>query len=353
MINLVLKLYYFNSLKCETKFFAHKPDECSVTLAQTGFVETLKPQFTPGQVLASPSTSQSQPPSARPPPPPPVDPEELANFKSQVQDLGEKLETIKIKYKEKSHEVEQLKIQLDQAQEFKAKMLDAQAALKKELERARREAERANEAKEEMSDIAETLELITLDKEMAEEKVESLQLELEQAREKLEEVMLDYQLLKEEMSEKRGETDQNVPTSYEMRQLEQQNARLRDTLVRMRDLAAHEKHEMLKLTRDLEAKKAENADLTKTNEKLIARTTELENQVTDLHEQDFFSTRFFGQRDVELNFLKTVLGWGKGFVILAVGCICASCHLVPSNRLPATTRLITCAGLPWKVATFI
>uniref|UniRef100_A0A1B6KU69 Dynactin subunit 1 n=1 Tax=Graphocephala atropunctata TaxID=36148 RepID=A0A1B6KU69_9HEMI len=256
-----------------------------INTPQTGFVETLKPQFTPGQVLASPSTSQSQTPATRPPPPPPVDPEELDNLKSQVQDLGEKLETIKMKYKEKTHEVEQLKIQLDQAQEFKLKMLEAQATLKKELERARRETERANEAKEEMSDIAETLELITLDKEMAEEKVESLQLELDQAKEKLEELTLDYQLLKEEMSEKRGDTDQNVPTSYEMRQLEQQNARLRDTLVRMRDLAAHEKHEMLKLTRDLEAKKTENADLTKTNDKLIARTSELENQITDLHEQ--------------------------------------------------------------------
>lgn len=57
-------------------------------------------------------------------------------------------------------------------------------------------------------------------------------MELDQAKEKLEELQLDYQLLKEEMSDKRGDTDQNVPTAYEMRQLEQQNARLRDTLVR-------------------------------------------------------------------------------------------------------------------------
>lgn len=110
-------------------------------------------------------------------------------------------------------------------------------------------------------------------------------MELDQAKEKLEELQLDYQLLKEEMAEKRGDRDENMPTSYEMKQLEQQNARLRDTLVRMRDFAAHEKHEMLKLTRDLEAKKNENSDLMKEKNKLIARTAELENQVTDLHEQ--------------------------------------------------------------------
>lgn len=57
-------------------------------------------------------------------------------------------------------------------------------------------------------------------------------MELDQAKEKLEELTIDYQLLKEEMSEKRGDSDQNVPTSFEMRQMEQQNARLRDTLVR-------------------------------------------------------------------------------------------------------------------------
>lgn len=36
-------------------------------------------------------------------------------------------------------------------------------------------------------------------------------------------------------------------TGYEMRQLQQQNARLRDTLVRLRDLSAHDKHEMQKM----------------------------------------------------------------------------------------------------------
>lgn len=49
--------------------------------------------------------------------------------------------------------------------------MEAQAVLKRELERARQEKDKAVEAREDMSDIAETLELITLDKEMAEEKV--------------------------------------------------------------------------------------------------------------------------------------------------------------------------------------
>lgn len=68
---------------------------CLKLLFKTGFVETLKPQFTPGQVLASPSTSQTQSPIPRMVALPPPNMEEVENLKAQVQDLGEKLETVK------------------------------------------------------------------------------------------------------------------------------------------------------------------------------------------------------------------------------------------------------------------
>ena len=53
-----------------------------------------------------------------------------------------------------------------------------------------------------MADLAETVEMATLDKEMAEEKAETLQIELEQLKEKLEEQTLDLEILRTEMSEK-------------------------------------------------------------------------------------------------------------------------------------------------------
>ena len=39
-----------------------------------------------------------------------------------------------------------------------------------------------------------------------------------------------------------------------MKQLAAQNEKLRDTLVKMRDLSAHEKSEIMRLTKDLEEK---------------------------------------------------------------------------------------------------
>jgi len=77
--------------------------------------------------------------------------------------------------KEKLKELEQTRIQLEQHTEFKARILESKAALQRELQQARKEAQDAVDARnahaEEMADLAETVEMATLDKEMAEEKV--------------------------------------------------------------------------------------------------------------------------------------------------------------------------------------
>lgn len=61
--------------------------------------------------------------------------------------------------------------------------------------------------------------------------------------------------------------------------------RLRDTLVRLRDLSAHDKHEYQKLLKDIDQKKSEIVELGKTKEKLSARVEEMEQQIGDLQEQ--------------------------------------------------------------------
>ncbi|XP_076758442.1 dynactin subunit 1 isoform X5 [Xylocopa sonorina] len=257
---------------------------------ETGFVETLKPQFVPGQVMAGSAAAanlveeklshlQLQ--------------QENENLKSQVRDLTEKVETLRVKRmqdKERMKDFEKTKLQLDQLIEFKTKVMESQASLQRDLQRARQETREAHAAREqfqeEMADLAETVEMATLDKEMAEEKAETLQIELEQLKEKLEEQTLDLEILRTEVSERAtgGGTAGGV-SSYEIKQLEQQNNRLRETLVRMRDLSAHEKHEFQKLQKDLDQKKSEILELGRTKEKLSSRVEEMEHQIADLQEQ--------------------------------------------------------------------
>lgn len=98
--------------------------------------------------------------------------------------------------------------QLEQLLEFKAKIIETQAHLQRDVQKAKQDARDAIEAREnhadEVADLAEAVEMATLDKEMAEEKAETLQIELDVCKEKLEEVTLDLEILKAEMQNQCG-----------------------------------------------------------------------------------------------------------------------------------------------------
>ncbi|XP_060839401.1 dynactin subunit 1 isoform X2 [Rhopalosiphum padi] len=254
-----------------------------VSNSETEFVEALKPHYTPGSVVtpSNISTTPTQRPSSNV-----ADAVEIQNLKDQVQDLTEKLDVVKTRLKEKSHDIDMMKLQLDQASEFKIKIMESHSGLKKELEKVKMEKQDALEGKDEYNEMAETLEMATLDKEMAEVKAETLQLELDQAKERIEELTVDLELLKAEL-EKGNESEEggDGANSFKVKQLEQQNLRLRDTLVKLRDLSAHEKHQTQNLQREIEEKTKQCNDLQKSNDKLTARVEELVSQVNDLHEQ--------------------------------------------------------------------
>ncbi|XP_008183208.1 dynactin subunit 1 isoform X5 [Acyrthosiphon pisum] len=251
------------------------------SFVETEFVEALKPHYTPGSSVAPSTTTPTQRPSSSM-----ADAVEIQNLKDQVQDYTEKLDVVKTRLKEKSHDIDMMKLQLDQAAEFKIKIMESHSALKKELEKVKMEKQDALEGKDEYNEMAETLEMATLDKEMAEVKAETLQLELDQAKERIEELTVDLELLKAEF-EKGNESEEggDGANSFKVKQLEQQNLRLRDTLVKLRDLSAHEKHQTQNLQREIEEKTKQCNDLQKSNEKLTARVEELASQVNDLHEQ--------------------------------------------------------------------
>ena len=132
---------------------------------------------------------------------------------------------------------------------------------------------------------SETVEMATLDKEMAEEKAETLQLELDAANERIEELTLDLDIIKAEIGQDGKMREDGGVTTFELKALQAQNEKLRETLVSMRDLSAHEKHEITKLAKDLEEKVAELAVKTKDLEKLSRQVEEMEQTISDLQEQ--------------------------------------------------------------------
>ncbi|KAL2078997.1 hypothetical protein ACEWY4_024741 [Coilia grayii] len=227
------------------------------------------------------------PSGAAPPPATPSKEEEA--LRGQVKDLEEKLETLKVKRQEdkaKLKELEKHKIQLEQLQEWKAKMQEQQNDLQRQLKEAKKEARDALEAKdrymEEMADTADAIEMATLDKEMAEERAESLQQEVESLKEKVEELTMDLEILKHEIEEKGSD---GAASSYHVKQLEEQNSRLKDALVRMRDLSASEKQEHVKLQKQSEKKNVELETLRTHKDNLLQEMKQAEATIDELKEQ--------------------------------------------------------------------
>ncbi|XP_059506852.1 dynactin subunit 1-like isoform X3 [Stegostoma tigrinum] len=221
--------------------------------------------------------------------PPLLSPKEEETLRTQVKDLEEKLETLKMKRNEdraKLKELEKFKIQFEQLQEWKQKMQEQQNELQRQLKEAKKEAKDALEARdrymEEMADTADAIEMATLDKEMAEERAESLQQEVDSLKEKIEELTMDLEILKHEIEEKG--TD-GAASSYQVKQLEEQNARLKEALVRMRDLSASEKQEHGKLQKVMEKKCSELESLRQQREKLLEEMKQAEKTIDELKEQ--------------------------------------------------------------------
>ncbi|KAM6917613.1 dynactin subunit 1 [Lycodopsis pacificus] len=254
--------------------------------ASAGEMSSSEPN-TPAQTpLAAPVIPTLHSPGNPPAPGPSKEEEAL---RAQVKDLEEKLETLKMKRTEdkaKLKELEKHKIQLEQLQEWKSKMQEQQAELQKQLKEAKREAKEALEAQEhymeEMSDTADAIEMATLDKEMAEERAESLQLEVDSHKEKVDELTMDLEILKHEIEEKGSD---GAASSYHVKQLEEQNGRLKEALVRMRDLSSSEKQEHVKLQKQMEKKNVELDTHRSQKEKLQEEMTVAEKTIDELKEQ--------------------------------------------------------------------
>ena len=93
-------------------------------------------------------------------------------------------------------------------------------------------------------------------------------------------------------------------TNFELKQLQAQNEKLRETLVRMRDLSAHEKSESIKHQKLVEELKTQNADLSKSNEKYKSENDTLEAQISELQEQVDAGENFFFKKYFFFEFFK-------------------------------------------------
>uniref|UniRef100_A0A0N5AAZ2 Dynactin domain-containing protein n=1 Tax=Syphacia muris TaxID=451379 RepID=A0A0N5AAZ2_9BILA len=215
---------------------------------------------------------------------------ELEWLRIQHKDLSEKLETLRQKRKEdhiKLLELERCRIQIQGLEEFKVKMCEAHKDLQKKLQEKEAELRQLEMKKtddDSLAEIEERLELVTLDREMAEEKAEILQAELDAQKEKVAELEMELEILKSEM-ERQVDTTENQNAVVKVKQLEQQNAMLREAVVKLRDALGQAVDDRQEAKKDNETLREENAAFFKLVEKSKEEAKIAQEMIVELREQ--------------------------------------------------------------------
>ncbi|KAH7106785.1 dynein associated protein-domain-containing protein [Auriculariales sp. MPI-PUGE-AT-0066] len=205
----------------------------------------------------------TSPVSPGPPPPPAISAEELAALREQELTLQRQLRVAEIKRTDDSQRIRELESRLADAEHFVALRPKLQAklnSLQTDLVETRRTLADQNDlnalTEAKLNEISEHLEMAMLDKEVAEERAEALESECEAMKEQLAELEVELNVLKSDREGGDGEAAVDMAkSSLAYIQLERQNERMKEALVRLRDIS-HEtdienKRKIQELERDL------------------------------------------------------------------------------------------------------
>ncbi|KAJ6126946.1 hypothetical protein N7523_002558 [Penicillium sp. IBT 18751x] len=215
-----------------------------------------------------------------------------ASLSRELEELQAKLRVMekkRIEDREKLKMLEQLQSDRDKfeaiIQKLQAKYQPQQMEIN-ELRKKLKDTEARYEEVERIQAEHESLmEMATLDREMAEETAEAFKHECETLRLKMEELQLEVEVLREENEEFGQITSPEERSSHGWLQMEKSNERLRDALMRLRDMTQQQesdlKDQIKELEQDLEEYSVVKSEYEATKEKLLVAET----NVDDLKQQ--------------------------------------------------------------------
>ncbi|KAG9015752.1 hypothetical protein FRB93_012317 [Tulasnella sp. JGI-2019a] len=229
------------------------------------------------------------PPPPDPPNPPPVD---------DSHELRVKLRVLETKRADDSRRIRELEGRLNEAEAFvsirpklqaKLQQLNTETvALKRTITDQASQLASLERKNEEQS---EQLEMAMLDREVAEERAEVAESELEGEREAKAELEVELEVWRkvkvsaDGSGADGGDDTSGGRTEMAFRQLEKQNARLKEALIRLRDLTHETDAEQRRRIADLEKELTGVDDMQAQYAQTLARLEQAENQVDDLKEQ--------------------------------------------------------------------
>ncbi|KAJ5173435.1 Dynein associated protein [Penicillium capsulatum] len=210
-----------------------------------------------------------------------------ASVNRELEELHTKLRVMEKKRaedREKLKTLEQLQAERDKfesiIQKLQARYQPQQGEIA-ELRKKLKDTEAQHDKVERIQAEHESLmEMAALDREMAEETAEAFKHECEALRSKLEELQLEVEVLREENEEFSQVTSPEERTSHGWLQMEKTNERLREALVRLRDMTQHQerdlKEQIKELEQDLEEYSAVKSEFEATKERLLVAETNVE-----------------------------------------------------------------------------
>ncbi|KAI0066601.1 hypothetical protein BV25DRAFT_1820618 [Artomyces pyxidatus] len=239
----------------------------------------LSPDFRSSPILSPPLEA-----------PPPPAPDIVSHHEEELQELRAKIRVLEAKRADDARHVRELETKLNEAESFVALRPKLQAKLTQqqtELIATRREladAQQLSELAESRNlDAQEQLEMAMLDKEVAEERAEAAEAELEELKEKLAVVEVELGVMKDGGSGGDEESsDPAVSTSLAYIQLEKQNARLKEALIRLRDVTQETEQEQRRRIAEMEKDVMNLDDMQGQLESTLIKLANAETQIDDL-----------------------------------------------------------------------
>ncbi|KAI8590638.1 dynein associated protein-domain-containing protein [Geranomyces variabilis] len=190
-------------------------------------------------------------------------------------------------------ELEAVRTELESVSSGKQRLAEKVHEMQAENKEVRRQLREAQDAKArldvQLGETQETMEMMLLDKEMAEEKADALQSEVHALQEKVEELSLDLQVMKQEAEAHGAEGSSSaaeapgeprlVATSSN---LERQNERLKEALVKLRDTSIQQEEDFKEQLAAMEKDTAKLSEYKTQYEEAIVELTEAENTIEEL-----------------------------------------------------------------------
>ncbi|BGP04036.1 hypothetical protein NBRC10513v2_007776 [Rhodotorula toruloides] len=206
---------------------------------------------------------------------------------------------------DKLRELDRLREEADEWSRVREKTKARVAELAGEVRELRKEnkdlAVERDSAQTKFDDLQEQVEHSLLDKEIAESELEEATARLKELEERVGELEIEVEVVREENARLEGLGDAEIaraaegggegeegtaaPSSLAFRQLEKQNARLKDALIKMRDLTSESEANMKRKIESLEKELDLSADLQSDLDNMAVELEEAEAKIEDLEAQ--------------------------------------------------------------------